>query len=458
MLKLISIINVLNLKKKGVKCINKVLLPYIAIALILVSCNEGGGYLLTNNEIVHLDIISVTDGELLSVNDLILFRIVTDNEEYNPEKLEIKLLTQDGDLAASTVINWPKINQNLNIKIPPLKNTQYNLVLSLYSEDALVVREKRTFFKIDGNYNINSIQSLPVVINSSSIALLIADISVPQNSNAYMRWSQEDKIIARGYLSEEFYQILWKAPQEEGVYSIGVEIFPFGPQGQEDFLFQAHDNMSAELFVTFEQSKGVQEEKEDFYNFFDIYLNSGWETNPQQILSSGITKPSIKIMGDTIVFRFDGTAGIILPEMILPIENNLLVPVTLSLGITFTEEQVSRNIITIISGNSDFSLDVFIDQHAKLGAYLKIDEQEFNFFSGVPLLELEKRYFIEFSVIPKEDTIELICRVDGEKMASFKNTFIMPDIDSTGKSIIGGENGVIGIIDTLDITSPSGGF
>ena len=197
----------------------------------------------------------------------------------------------------------------------------------------------------------------------------------------------------------------------------------------------------------------VQDKKQDIYNLYDLYLDSGWHTNAKRLLKTGITKPSIEIMGDTIGLRFDENAGIFLPQIILPLDDKELLPFSLSLGITFTQEQLSTNILNIVSQSEDanFALAIIIDQDSMPVLYLKANNQEYYFPCTIEKLEADKRYFFEFFIIPNQETLDIICTVDHEKSVSYQENLLIPDIKKSGTSLIGGEDSVIGIIDTLDI-------
>jgi hypothetical protein len=332
---------------------------------------------------------------------------------------------------------------------------EYSLVFSLSSGQEVLTKNECVFFYNDEDYQINGVWSYPWLIEPKDKALLIADLKTTDMLNPYIRWSQNDVVIAKGLLHDGLDQILWETPPKEGVYSIRVEFFPFAPPKGKDFEFASKTVMSAELYVSAPAKNAGQEKKKNlFYNLFDIYLHSKENagTGNSSLAQTQLKKPKIVLNSDIIGFQLDGIRGFICDDFIIPVKNNLLQSFNISLGIMPQGEQKSKTVFYIYSGNGAFSLRYFFNEKQVPTVVMTVDGVTHTFVSEIRGLTVGQRYIIDFSLILNDDTLKAVWRMDGKRMSSTENAYAVKKINNAGFTIIGGNNGFTGVIDTLDVT------
>jgi hypothetical protein len=308
---------------------------------------------------------------------------------------------------------------------------------------------------------VQSILSFPLVIFPSRTALLIAETNEPPGLNPYFKWTEGNKILAKGLLSDGYNQILWEAPKEEGVYSLKVEVFPFPPNTADDFKFKSPFSANAQMYISpLDKQKIVEQARSPRYDLFDIYISALKErekfnndkTKPgNELYPKNLKRPYPVIIGDTIGMRFNGQAGFICPELIFPVRTTPFGAFTLSLGMTLEGEQTGRQILSLITYDNKFSIDYFFDENGELVLRFKVNNEEFFFTSGIKKLEPGIRYLVEFSVTPAEDRLRTVWNLNGVQISETEKTVTVDKNEKNGYTVIGGENGIRCIIDTLDV-------
>jgi len=438
-------------------------------AIMLFACGDSADFL-GNGDDASLEIISTKDGEILSGAASLsaersatgsagfLFFKIHGNENNKPSlKLEIDLFNEFGDSVGHSERISPEMNTDLPIEIPTLAEGQYDMVLSLFQQEKLVGTERRVFFSAQNRMELRSVQSYPLVISPLETILLIADTGFTGNENTYnpfFRWSYGRTIIARGSYKDGYDQILWEAPKEEGVYTVTVEIFPSPPANSHDFKFESPYKATTDLYVSAKKggSDSTSVSGNVYHDLFSIYVSALRErekhTAPQL---PQLRRPTPVIIGETIGMKFNGQAGFVCPELIFPIQEENVKPFTVSLGVTLEGEQAGKQILTLTTTDSLFSLDFFFDAKRELVLRLKVKGREHFFPSGIKNLEPGKRYLIEYSLESSSGFLQAVWSLNSMETARTENPLSLAQGEKRGYTIIGGQNGIRGIIDQLDV-------
>jgi len=437
----------------------RLLVSLLILPMIMALCVSCGDFYMY--EPVRIELLSLENGDTLKQDDDVYFKIIVDDLESTPQALNIALKNNLGQVMASNTMQSPEINTELvlndlinsNLQLP---YGEYTLVFSLTSGEEILAQTECIFFYVAEDCRINGVWSYPWVIEPKDKALLIADLKTNDTLNPYIRWSQNDVVIAKGLLHDGFDQILWETPSKEGVYSITVEFFPFGPPKGRDFKFTSKTVMSAELYVSAPAKNATQESNKRnlFYSLFDIYLHSKEkeDTPNSPPAQTRLKKPKIVLNSDIIGFQFDGVRGFMCDDFIIPIKNNLLQSFNVSLGIMPREEQKSKTVFYLYSENGAFTMHYFFDENQVPTVVMTIDGVTHTLVSEIGPLDDGRRYVIDFSLILTDDTLKAVWKVDGKQVAATENAYAAKWINNSGVSIIGGSNGFTGIIDTLDVT------
>jgi hypothetical protein len=432
----------------------------LAILVLYTGCSDLYSY-----EPIRIEMLSLEDGDTLKKNDDVYFKIVVDEGETGPQKLIIDLIDSDGMIMASNTLNSPEINTEIILndlinESLDLSYGEYSLAFTISSEKEIIFKEEWVFFYVGESYSINGIWSYPWLLEPKDKALLIADVKTSPSLNPYIRWSQDGVVIAKGLLSKGFDQILWETPPKEGVYSIRVEYFPFAPSGFLDYDFYSKTAMTAELYVSSSLKNTTANNKKQniVYTLFDMYLQSKEQlySSNSSFAQTQISKPKIVLNNDIIGFQLDGKSGFVCDKVIVPIKDKRIQSFNISLGITPQASLNQKTIFYIYTDNGSFSLRCFFNDKQNLIATMTVDDVIHTFASGIDSLMMGERYVLDFSLVFEADVLKAVWKLNGKQVTAIQNSFTAQQINSSGFSILGGNNSFIGIIDMLDVAVLNG--
>ena len=202
------------------------LVIFILLAgVLLSSCSDVAMFTPSVKESVGVSILSLSEGDFLTGDDPIDFIIQTENQSTKPELLEITLVTVSErgveQSVWNTSISSPLTDEALELLLPDLETGQYTIVFSVLDEEGTKEEEKTSFFYIKGKYAIQGITSYPTTTTAGHETVLEADLLYPDQGNPYVRWSQDDIVLATGSVAEGLQKITWMAPQEDISFGIG---------------------------------------------------------------------------------------------------------------------------------------------------------------------------------------------------------------------------------------------
>ncbi len=432
------------------------ILTVISLLMGMSACGDNTALLPTGDNYT-LEFASLFDGEIVSRPDsgitgsFVFFRINGDNENLSGLTLVTELYTMDGDLVVRREKTSPSINVDTAIELSPLLAAgQYEIELTLIKRDAFLAKEKRTFFLVEHPPVIQGILSYPLVIVPAQPVLLIADITEAPEANPYFRWRQGKKILAKGLLSEGYNQILWEAPDDDGVFPVTAEVFPFPPAGA-DFPFAATSRATAELFISAKEKDTVKATvtPRPHYSLFDIYISALRER--EKTSSSGLRQPKPVIKDQAIGMRFDGRTGFVCPELVAPFRSRSPVAWTLSLGVSFEGDNTGRRIFSLASADKAVILEGSVAKESEPVLKLKTKNEEYLFPSGITKLAPGVRTLISISITPSAGRWLVVWHQDGVRVSDTELAVALEPGDDKGQTVLGGENGARCVIDTFDI-------
>jgi hypothetical protein len=440
------------------------ILVFLFLMVFIISCGES--FFSPENKLINdVTILSPENGGTIEQGETLFFEVSSTDEDEKPDKLSINLYSSGGELIGTLENASFALNEQLSLDLFNTLDTgqtgQYTIEFILFSGQKVLSEKKMTFFYTKEKYGITGIESFPPVIFPGATVLLTAFLSIPEESNPYVRWTIDEKLIARGYMSEGVNKILWSAPEEEGVFTVRIELFPTGPIGIDDFLFSSENYMDVELFVT-ETGKPSTKRlypSESYYSLFhfegDLY-DSGKGSPPvieekYRGVASPIGTPELITTDEDFGYYCEADEGFRIPESIVPVKDGILKPFTISCGLLLEPEQEGKNIIQIRSLDNLFSLTIYIENDGTVFAKIQSGMKEVFIPSKINSYALEKRFLLSLSIIPLEKTLNTMWFLDGIPMGDFTVNDINLEIITSGVTIIGGENGINGIIDELGV-------
>jgi hypothetical protein len=441
------------------------------LAGVFFSCGDSTEFL-PGGDRYEMDRISIANGDVLirsaapGAGTYCFFRIRGADQSGAGLTLFTDLLDGKGNMIAHNEKKAPAVNADLPIELSPqLPQGQYDLVLTLARGDQMLAKSMRSFFLVNRALSIQGILSYPLVIFPKRTALLIADIDSPAGLDPYLKWTQAGKLLAKGLLRDGYDQILWESPDDDGVYSVELEIYPFPPATGGDYGFESNAKAEAELYIS-----SKDEEKANVrpaalkYNLFDVYASalrerervkngSADEGGPAAVPQ--LRQPVPVIVGDAIGMKFDGKTGFACPELVFPVRSKAVEPFTLALGIKFEADPAGRRLLIAATDDKSLTAELAFTAEGELSLRWKTKNAEYEFPSGIVNPLPGVRFLIEASVAPVGGAggrLRVTWKLNGAVVAQTEKTVLFEPGERKGSTVIGGENSVRCSIDTFDIT------
>ncbi len=440
----------------------------------VVSCNDTSILSSIQNNSTYIEVKSLDNGEVLTKSKEITFSIVypetTDQNEHNSLNIILENLTT-GDKKESS-IDSPTLNQDIQLDLGSLESGEYLLTIQFLTNGEVKTETKTTFFYVTGDYKIEGIQSFPPIIFPNTEITLSADLNIPENSNPFIRWSEDGKIIQKGYLNEGLASIKLKAPEKPGVYSVKLELFPFGPIGDNDFSFSSSITSNSEIYVSPEQPVNAYYSVIFFTNPpFDygvapknnIQTTSIAQNKENTDYSQNTLASKIQLIGNPKEIKLEGTEGYTLQNgdgfnfnySLLPVDlSGKIAPFTLSLEILFDNLSEKENILTLVNQKGDVLFRIGTDAKGQLNASFLNDKSEtVNIPSGLEEIPIGKKLNLTLSFLPQNGDVKTLWFLNGYQTAKgeYSDTPISISTSAQLETIIGGNLGFKGSIFSVKV-------
>ena len=355
-----------------------------AMLLALGSCDDFSLYSPAIWPRTELEVSGIEDGSIVRKGDFVDF-LVSSEEEEGSYRIVINLYEADSNepLWNLTLRTDPEeatvlaVNEQQQLELPSdLETGQYRIQFRLFTESEIVEDRSFEFFFVEGDYEIRGIESYPPVILPGSTALLRADIAFPDEADPFLRWSQNDLLIAKGPVSDGLDRVFWPAPDEVGVYSIRLDIFPVAPvSATQDYRFASSNFMTSKLYVSHKGSVSLAElsPEESYYTLLHFRGNArdlgvGAREGEFEISLEGtaVGKPELLAVDEGFAFRLDRNSGFRLQRLVLPVQDGALLPFTVHMGLVFDELTPETGILAVETEDESFFLGVRLDERARL--------------------------------------------------------------------------------------------
>ncbi len=437
------------------------LVIFILLAgLLLSSCSDMTMFAPSVQEPLGVNILSLSEGDFIDGNDPIDFIIQTDDQSADLELLEISLITMSEQGVEqrvwTTSISSPMTDEELELLLPDLETGQYTIVFTVLDEEGARKEEKTSFFYVNGEYAIRGISSYPPTTMAGHEIVLEADLLYPEAANPYVRWSQDDIVLAKGSIADGFQKITWMAPEEEGVYPIRVELFPVPPLPGSDFSSSSSVELTAKLFVS-TASLLTEDElvpEDSYYSLF--HLNGSLDDSG--LLGTETTEEGAQEIGQVRWSNENGImgletgsgSGLRYPLNILPILEGELSPCTITFKLLPTEANTDQNLM-IIDRNDDFQFRMFFDSESQLVATIGFKDTILYLPSGIFDLGQDQHHRIDLSLVPLKEQLQALWFLDGQQTAFVSELPLPGDLPLEGQTVIAGDNGFSGIITELGV-------
>jgi hypothetical protein len=439
---------------------DRLTISILLAALVLGSCSDMAMFTPSVRETVGINVLSLSEGDIVGGGDPIDFIIQTEKQSARPELLEITLTTVSEQGVEQSVwntsISSPLTDEELELRLPALETGRYTIVFSVLDEEGGREEEEISFFYITGEYSVHGISSYPPTTTAGHETVLEADLQYPDQANPYLRWSQDDVILARGSVAEGLEKITWLAPKEEGVYSIRIEMFPVPPPAGDDFAFSSSLELTAKLFVSTVNLLTEDElvPEDSYYSLF--HLNGSLRNSG--LLGTETTEEDARAIGPTRWSSEDGIMGLETgpglgleyPLNVLPILEGELSPCTVTFKVLPSEVNMNRNVM-VIDRNDDFQFKIFFDSEGQLVATIAALDTLLYLPSAIFSLEPDRHQRIDLSLVPLENALLALWFLDGHQTASVSEDPLPTELSRHGRTVIAGDRGFSGVITEVGV-------
>lgn len=438
----------------------KIALP-IAI-LVFSGCGDVGLLLPVEDSEPEVRISTFSKGAILLPDDTFDVSIDYDSEEFFPDRMIIDLRDVAGEILFTVELDEEGIYElPLPVTLPEdLEVGAYSVGVTVFQAEEEIAASESFFFYVSDEYSIRAITAYPQIFYPGGRGLVIADLDIPEGSNPYLRWSSDDTQIYSGTLQEGADKLQLEVPEREGIYTIQLEVFPFGPgevpllvqdeelELEEDgsFDFASIISLEAQFFVSTTQDADEEElgPDEDYYSLFHFRGESvDWGYNGNGSIAAPLGVPILDITRDVFGFRLDGSNGFMIEDIILPVEDGYVQP--FSFSARFVIDQLAGSVTSITDGNGDLVFSMVFSQGVLTASLLDSSS------TIEPAIDEGAGSDLTLTLLPDPETVRYLWFLDGVLIADDFLPYTSRRIAPGGLTLIGGDEGMAGILDELGI-------
>jgi hypothetical protein len=433
---------------------------FLTIITLLASCGDQNLLMSLRREGSDIKVNSLPNGRVLTVGQPLPLNITAqDTGKLKDLEIEVTLTSPTGEKAWHDRRAVPALNEDFSLQPSDLPTGQYKLDIVVYSAGEVAQKKTSTFFVVGEGWRIAGIKSYPPVITSTAQVLLKAELELPSEADPYLRWSWKGKAFSTGLLSKGTGQTLWTAPPDEGVYTIRLELFPSTPAAGTDFPFSSSLSMTTDVYV----SSGGKSDKKylgaDSSYLSLLYLQASLEDTGTGAKKAGkpeavpIGSPEVVAVDEGFGYRLEGKTGFEIQWLALPMDDGVLRPFTVSVGVTFEDFKTDNAVFKAATSDESFSIGVSVDEKTRIPIAVLAGGKPEELTIPWEGQELDKdaRHLLSLSIVPQAKTLSAQWFLDGQQVSAFTAEYVFPGIKSGGKIVLGGEKGFTGILDEFGI-------
>ena len=438
-------------------------LAAVLAIIIFSACGDVSFLLPVENNQPEVTITSVSNGAILLPDDTFEVAVDYNDEEFFPDRLVIDLRNRDGEVLFSVELDSEGIFElPLPVELPAdLGAGAYEVGVAVFQEEEEIAASNSIFFFVEEEYQIRAITAYPQIFYPGGRGLVIANLDIPENSNPYLRWSSDDVEIYAGLFTDGADKLQLEVPESEGVYTIRLEVFPFEPGGSfggiedevvgEDEILPTFDfssiiSLEAQFFVSSAQGAddGELGPEKDYFSLFHFRGESvDWGYDGDGSAAVPVGTPILDISRGIFGFRFEGNDGFAVDKLLLPVVDGYIQPFSYSARFVLDSFDGSNTRMIDGGGEAVFSME-FID--GVLSASLHSTSSQI-----APLFLEEDGADLTLTIFPDETTVRYLWFIDGVLEGDDLITYEAVEITPGGRTVIGGDGGMYGIIDELGV-------
>jgi len=375
---------------------NKIVTGTLFILIFLFSCSDVSDFLFETEQ--NIQIRSINNGSVYQGGDSLPLTFSFDREII-PEEFTVTIFDDLGTSWGETTIDIPLVEDEFptSLIVPEqLPQGKYIFHIRVFENDQEISFKEIIIFKTESDYRIEQLYSLPHQTNSGKQVLIKAVVDSPFDEDPFLRWSTGETLLNEGYLSDGLDSLNWISEDENGLYTIKLEVFPESC----DSTFQSNIYDTTEIIVSDQiiietNSLAPDDVYSLLFHFSGDFLPTD-ENNFDVVNYGEINSESISnILG----YSLSVNTGLKAVGPALPTISDEITSFSISGRAVIADEINSGNVISISdSDNSILSLNINSSGFLELSINEVVSTSLFSLFDITDFT---------ISVIPLEEQIEI---------------------------------------------------
>lgn len=241
------------------------LFAVISLVFLLIACGDGLFSSLDDPKEVTLK--TVETGTTVQPGAAIPITLEYRSERSEPASTVSAILrapagevVQDREFSAAELSS----GDALELLLADIPAGVYFLEIQAWRNGTMLISEERQVFVSSFTPEIRSLAVYPSRLSPLGEAVAVADLRFGEDHRPFMRWSLGGRLVTEGYHDEGFDRAIF-AGGEPGVYRIGLEVFPWGPDEGVRVSLGSATRQSGDLVVRDSAGTNVEEGDDSAY-------------------------------------------------------------------------------------------------------------------------------------------------------------------------------------------------
>jgi len=407
----------------------KVINLSLFILIFLFSCNDVSDFLFETEQTV--EVRSVDNGYIFTGGESLPLSIFFDRNII-PGSFTVTIIDDEGINWGETSVEIPlsEDEYNTSLLIPgELPQGKYMFHIRVFEEELEISFKEIIVFKTDENYVVEQLISMPHETKANKDVLINADLSYPEDSDPFLRWSIDGSVLDEGLLSEGLDTLHWLSGTKSGIYMIDLEVFPeYCDTSMKSSVFASTEIVVSDEPLIEPDSLLPEDEYSLLFHFSGDYLPLN--ESDYEIVESG--RIEVGSFNNKLVYHFSENNGLNVAGSILPFSSGKITSFSINGRFSPADGLAGGNIISFTNEEQDiFAISLSDTNHLIF--------QTGDFYS-TSLFSVYEMTDFSIQMIPFEQSVEIRWFYNGNNGGSDVLNTEFPLIDEIQTALVGGND------------------
>lgn len=469
----------------------RILLIVPVVALLIAACGDSSLLFPQFDEQSSVDISTIPAGSVLEPGNAIPLSVsrsnVSDQDSSTADRMEIDIYDDQGVLVATQSFESVDLMDEIpDVAVPEVGAGLFSLRVRYYDGANLIASTEVPFFVVGGALGITGVSTYPSSFYPGSQGIVQLRAESPDDMDPYVQWWFDGELIDAGYLSVGHDSALVTSPDREGVYALSVELFPSGPPGEAPFEFASPVRYDSQIFVSTDRTFADTDllPHESYLTLFHLQGDFEDSGSRHQIDENAVMdgtpfgQPELRLDDQVFGYYLDGSSGFTINSAALPYLDSSVSPFSITIRLRPASLGADRQLLLVEDVSGSSLLRLTTDEFGYVSLSVGFVEPNAGSTSAAPLLAPDVTTVLSVSVWPEDDGLQVLWFKDGllvsvdtlpvltddaglgeeSPEASDAADEGSPDGETgrswhirPGRTVIGGENGIHGLIDEVGV-------